>query len=409
MSNDVRRRIRPLPTRYSGRRHCLFLTIFAVFIGWSLSAVAEEDATQGVNEGSITDNGALTIATADEELRLEITGRFQLRYQFESARQQPDRSSIYLRRIQPNIEGSALSEDLTFRLRPDISRSATLRDAFVSYRIRDGFQLRGGQFNVPFSKERNLPPVRHQFLERSAANDEFQPTDGRDIGVMVHGEPAEGLHYGVGVFNGEGRNQARSDSTGHLISGRLVYALLGEYKTSEVTIEPVDDISVALGAGGFAALDNNSRDWTLSGDFDTAEADVFAATADAQLLWSRISMHLGGFFRHVDPGVAIPPIEVEVPPGGDVIEALPSFQGFGWSAHLGGLLISERLFASLRYGQVDAHRDDELRRHEATAGLQIFHRGHHSKFHVESGVEFDENADDWPDLFLARLQYQFLF
>ncbi len=384
-----------------------FLILSLGVFGASMAYADEDEANEPqAQAGTISDDDGLTIATADEELKLHITGRFQLRYQFESARGEPDRSSIYFRRIQPNIEGTALSEDLTFRLRPDISRDASLRDAFVTYRFHDGFRLRAGQFNVPFNWERHLPPTRQQFVERSAANDEFQWTTGRDIGVMAHGDPTDQLRYGVGIFNGEGINQGQSDSTGHVLTGRVVFAALGSYQTSEVLVEPADELNLAIGVGGFAALDNSSRDWSFSPGFETIEADIFSATSDIHLRWSRLSAHVTGFFRHVEPGVSVP-TTVQVPPGGVGPDEGPSSaQGLGWSAHVGTLLVPERLFAAVRYGQVDADLDSPQRLHEATAGLLIFHRAQHSKFHIESGLEFEESE---AERFLARAQYQFLF
>lgn len=393
------------------RRHrCLFatLTVALITVG-SPTVLADEEADDDVRDtGSITDDDGLVVEAAGEQVRLEFTGRFQLRYEFEADADGPEHSSLYFRRIQPNIEGTALSENLWFRLRPDISRDATLRDAWVRYAFSDQFQIQAGQFNVPFNWERDSAPPNQQFVERSAANNEFQWTSGRDVGVMATGQPTDRLGYGIGVFNGQGVNQPESTTTGHVVTGRLSYALAGAYETTEVPVEPIDDVNLAIGAGGFAAIDNTSRDWTLSDqhEFDTPDADIFATTADAHLRWSRLSMHLTGFFRHIDPGDAIP---VEPMNGDEPFEDRPSFEGLGWSAHVGALVIPQRFFAALRYGQTDTNLDNDLRRHEGTLAFHLFHREHRSKFQLEAGVEIEEDADDWPELYIARAQYQFLF
>lgn len=367
-------------------------------LGLAAPVDAQEENTGEEQEAPASNSNGLTITSADGDLSMTFGGRFQLRYEMGLDDFEPGHSSFFLRRLQPDIRGEAFGGDLSFRLMPDLSRQASLRDGWVSYRFSDGLQLRAGQFTVPFNWERHAPPTRHNFVERSVANDQFQAATGRDIGLMVHGNPVDRFHYGVGVFSGQGINQRFSDTTGHLFSGRIAYALAGEYPLTEVLVRPAEEMNLAIGAGAYLAIDNTARDWNPLFDFDDptaeppgSEANVLSTTADLHLQISRFSMHLAGFFWNVSP-------------------TAESYQGFGYTGHLGALILPERLLATARYSESRPDLDEEeLSRREVLLGVQIFHRGNDSKFHVEAGQTSEHDGDVWQNGQVIRAQYQFLF
>lgn len=377
----------------------LFLTSLSLAMLIGHTALADE-VTNDNQEASVVmsaDEGLL-VTSADGDYSLRVRSRFQLRYLLETDGSDPQHSSFYLRRLQPDIQGHAFSEDLTFRLMPDFSRTASLRDGWVSYRFHDAFQLRAGQFNVPFTWERHLPPTRQQFVERSVANNHFQWPTGRDLGLMVHGNPLDNLRYGVSVVSGQGINAARSETAGHAITGRVVFTPAGRYETSEVLIRPAEDLNLSIGGGGYFAFDSTAREWNLWDGAVGTEADVWGATTDVHLRWSRLSMHLAGFFRDVRPDTA----EMAAP--------IQSYDGFGYTAHAGVLVVPELLFASVRHSATTpVFRDDVGRQMETLGGLQFFHRGHASKLHLESGVRSDHDGHGFDHNYLVQLQYQFLF
>ncbi len=96
-----------------------------------------------------------------------------------------------------------------------------LVDAYVDFDHYSFFKIRVGQFKEPFSFEtyssdRNIP-----FSELSMIS---YLTPSRDVGVMVHGNVwNDFLNYGVGVFNGDGKDAARRDQKDEKeVTGRLV-------------------------------------------------------------------------------------------------------------------------------------------------------------------------------------------
>lgn len=46
---------------------------------------------------------------------------------------------------------------------------------------------------------------------------------------------------------------------------------------------------------------------------------------------------------------------------------------------------------------------------EWVGGLQIFHLGHQSKWHVEVGLEQEHDGREWRGTEFVRVQYQLLF
>lgn len=330
---------------------------------------------------------ALTFTSPDERFSLNIRGRIQPRYEYERREGDSDHSSFSLRRLRLTFEGHAYTPDLTWKIMPEWSRGASLRDGFANYRFNDFAQVRLGQYQVPFAWERDSSSTRHQFVERSTANNVFQWNDGRDLGLMLHGNLHEQLRYAVGVFGGEGRERSATRSTGNLYTGRLTYTPIGTYPGSEALLQPVEGANLAFGIGLGTNTKNTPRDDAWQ------DANVLAATADTHLQVNRISAHLSGFYRDVNPR-----------------NDDPSYDGTGYTVQAGYLLVPDRLFASLRYSYAKPNSDvSEDKEREVMAGLQIYHFGHGSKIHLEAGRAQIHNGNEWLDTDIIRTQYQLLF
>lgn len=359
---------------------------------------AQSDARSGQAEVTLAQGQGLQIQSADESYSLSARGIFQGHYLFETIDDSPEHGSFFLRFVRTDIQGHALTPDLTFRLMPEFATSPSLLDGWVSYRFMEGLQLRAGQFNIPFNWERHAPPTRHQFGQRSMANQVFEWPGGRDIGLMFHGDPTDWLRYGVGVFGGQGRNVVRSDTLGHLASGRIVVTPLGDYATSEVLVEPAEEPNLSIGAGAFLTGENTARDWEPTQDAER----VLSTTADVTFRWSRISAYLSGFHREVRRPFAA---ETDPFPFGDEI------RGVGYTAAAGVLAVPRRLFVVGRYSEAypDIAATDRFRR-EIRGGTHLFHRGLDSRLAIEAGVLFRGTPlDDVARDFHAGINYQFLY
>jgi len=111
----------------------------------------------------------------------------------------------------------------SFRFEAELEGGGNNRlvDAYIDFDHYPFFKIRAGQFKEPFSFEtyssdRNIP-----FNELSMIS---YLTPSRDVGVMVHGNVwHDFLNYGIGVFNGDGRDASRrSQKDEKEVTGRLV-------------------------------------------------------------------------------------------------------------------------------------------------------------------------------------------
>lgn len=339
----------------------------------------------------------LGISSADGKNALNISGRVQPMFEYEKRRDRglSDHSSFFVRRARLDVRGHALSRELTFRIMPELSREANLRDAWVNYRFSPLLELRAGQYQVPFHWERDSSSNRHQFLERSVAGREFQWADGRDIGLMFHGIGMNSrVRYNWGVFSGQGRNKRRSEASGVVITARSSVAFFGDYPSSEALVEAVSRTNIAAGLGVYYAANNNVRDWhSWSGTVREA-ADVVGATVDLHCQRGRFSGNLSGFYRWVDTAET----------------SLAAYSGTGFTAQTGFLILPEKVFSSVRYSQAHPNQTQSAgREREVLMDVQYFIDGHNSKIALELGRTSEYVQGNWKDKDLIRAQYQMLF
>lgn len=388
--------------------HLLWWATLGLLSALSAAAAADDSGADSARV-TIQPGDGVQLASADETVSLSIHGYFQLYYDFRTVDAEPDHSSFSFRRLRTDLRGQAFGEKLTFRLMPEFAGQTRLLDGWASYRFAEGLQLQGGQFNVPFNWERDVSTLRHLFAERSVANDEFQWPGGRDIGLMAHGTPTDDFRYAAGIFSGQGANQPRSDSPGHLVTARLAYALFGEYPNSEVPVVPTETLDLAVGAGAFYAHDNTARDWASWHSDQPVDADVFNTTADMHLRFSVVSAHLSGFYRNVMPGPfagpeELPADEFEAPP------PLDSFEGYGIAAQLGVSILPKRLAGAVRFSESRPNVEtDAAHQREILGGIHLFHRQLDSRLQLEAGVQSEHDGDDFGRDIVANVNYQLIF
>ncbi len=162
------------------------------------------------------------LASADENYRLHIGGWIQPRYEYQnrSDRDPEATSSFFMRRVRLDVRGHVFTPDLTFRVLSEHARTSDLRDGCINYAFTPGFQVRFGQFTAPFQWHRYVSPRRQHFADRGVPSETFGWFQGRDVGVMTHGRLGDDkLVYGIGFFDGAGRNVATSNSDGHMATG----------------------------------------------------------------------------------------------------------------------------------------------------------------------------------------------
>jgi phosphate-selective porin OprO and OprP len=330
------------------------------------------------------------------ETTVTFGGWLQPRYEFTLRDEAENLSSFYMRRVRLDVRGQVIWPELTYRVMPELARTANLRDAWLNYAFSPAAQVRIGQFTVPFQWHRYVGPRRQHFAERGVPSETFGFPTGRDIGIMLHGQnPAGTLAYGLGFFDGLGRNTAVSNSDGHMASARLTWAALGPLPREESDLARRAEPGLSFGLGIQGANKNEARAWDI-GRSPTANrrADYVAGTADVSLRWMGFSLAADGYLRQVSPDDP----------------AVDTYSGRGFMVTGGFFVLPEVLELVARFSELRLDADaPETRDRELGFGVNIYHRGHD----VKTRVQFLTGHGHYPaelfrdGLFLVEFHIQF--
>jgi len=117
----------------------------------------------------------------------------------------PTADTFTNRRARLDVRG-VLENDWGYRLYATLVGSPVIQEAWVSYQRFPSMRLKLGQFKEPFSLESQYSARWIDFVERSMGVTALQPAE--DVGVMLYGNPWDSrVVYGVGLFNGQGRDE----------------------------------------------------------------------------------------------------------------------------------------------------------------------------------------------------------
>ena len=163
------------------------------------------------------------LRSADGKFQIKLRGYTQFDSRWFTNGSNAGDDSFAFRRVRPFVEGTVF-EFIDFRVMPDFANSTlALFDAYVNFRYLNELQLEAGKFKPPLGLERLQSATATMFIERAF------PTllvPSRDLGVMVHGELANGfVTYQVGGFNGvrDGGSQDLDTDDGKDVVGRLFF------------------------------------------------------------------------------------------------------------------------------------------------------------------------------------------
>jgi len=192
-------------------------------------------------------------------------GNFSLRMtllgQFLYSVQDPDfgdsTNSFRTRRVRPSLRGK-LFGSVGYRVQYELAGSPSLLDAYVNWGPSTG-KLQIGQFKAPFGRQELTSIAKQQFVNRSIASARFAPS--RQQGLAVLGKASnKRLEYGLGVFNGNGRNKSKDDNSEKMVAGRVAFNVLGQYKLDETPLDYPDSPRLSFGIGGMTDTTGNGSD-----------------------------------------------------------------------------------------------------------------------------------------------------
>jgi phosphate-selective porin OprO/OprP len=231
--------------------------------------------------------------------------------------------SFSVRRSRLTLSGDIMKK-MHYKIQMDIAKTPTLLDASVDYEFSKAFQLRAGQFMVPFSLENVTGTSDVDMVNRSQPEEKLVPgrdnsAQGRDVGISVFGTYSV-VDYTVAVLNGAGINKADTNSHKDL-AGRVVFrplehlAVGGSYYLGKQSATPEAPLvtrdkaglelalvypRASLKAAYFYAKDDVISGWYVQGGYFVLPAKVQvllkadAVDMNTDLAGDRISRYTAG-------------------------------------------------------------------------------------------------------------------
>jgi hypothetical protein len=235
-----------------------------------------------------------------------------------------DKRSFRIRRARLRLDGDATSR-VKYELQVgNVSRSLLdadhieLLDADVGIDLRDYVLVKAGQFKAPFGREFLITSAELESPER-ALIENLVPN--RQIGAMVtstwdttdlaRGSKAHRIDYGVGAFNGNGRNRDRNDNTDLMFAGRLVARPHERFSIGANAFTSKDSPAVSSPAVGLNVIGRRTGfgvDARVESTRARAQAEYVQVDFDPEP--TRLTKRtLRGFY--VQPGVFVVPERLE--------------------------------------------------------------------------------------------------
>lgn len=344
------------------------------------------------------------LESLDEKFKLYINNRLQVRYTYDDAEGEKNTSSFRIRRHKVKFTGHAFTKRLTYKVQwnlPDKDGRGLLEDAYANFKFTDFFQMRGGQYKVPYNREELISSGKQQFVDRSIASEEFNLD--RDIGVMFHAKPMKGLfEYNLAVMTGAGKNQKKNTNDAMLWTARFAVNTLGKFNAySESDLEYEENPKLALGAA-FATDDGSKMFVRDSVRTFNRDANTRQVTGDLLFKWRGFSFLGAGFWREINTHA------------GESGFSRRGTNANGYTLQAGYFvptpLLQKHLEFAGRYSQFDpdtrARKDTER---EWGGGVNWFFKGHNNKLQADVVKLINERSLDDKDDLEFRIQYQLVF
>jgi phosphate-selective porin OprO and OprP len=328
-------------------------------------------------------DGKTTIETS--RARIDISNRAQIRFTEAMPEVGDDRGSFRIRRMKTKFEGWVYTKDLTYELQLNWADTTNaLEDATVNYDFATGrrtFQLKVGQFKVPFGRQELTSSGNQQFVDRAAVSNTF--ARGRDIGIQLWGTPLGGkLDWRVGAFNGAGRNVTSNDNDKYQYDARVTFQPFGDVRYSESDFESTDRPLFAISG----QWESNDRHGVSTGN------DVNREIVGGDVVFKLKGFSLfGDYYQATDD----PETGLDVDLDGYILQA-------------GYFIVRNKLEIAARLAALDPNADvDDNEQEERGIALNYFFNKHPHKLQLDYR-QLENKATDREDD-EVRLQYQIIF
>jgi hypothetical protein len=223
----------------------LIIILFIPYLSFSQeNELTQKSIVTGYDEG-------LFFKSEDDAYKMKFNLLVQPRLQYRNLDQEGDSFGFVLQTARFSFGGNVINPKLKYKLETDFGRTYTgtvkLLDYYLDYSFLEPFNIRIGQFKVPFSRQTLASEKDLLLMDRSIANQEF--TLSRDLGLKIYGyNPDKQIGYEVGVFNGNGINNV-NENLHFLYLGKISYMPFGFLPYGEL-IQNVTNMKLALELGG---------------------------------------------------------------------------------------------------------------------------------------------------------------
>jgi hypothetical protein len=298
-------------------------------------AEKRDDKSESRAEVSAAPGKGLTV-TVGEKFSLNLRARIQIRYELfippEDAEGQRDIAQVVnIGTARIWFSGNILVPNLLYMIQlavagPDFREGiiTPLYDGYLDWQVHRDFNVKVGQYFVPFDRLRTIREWALQMAARPIPV--FFFTLDRDVGVTMYSERFLGspLAYRIGVFGGGGRSVLTRQEPGCLVVGRLELRPLGPIDDDrEGDLDRRKEPGLAIG-GGFAANFNTNRQRSTTGLlFVGGTTDYFQAAADLVFKWRGFAAEAEYLWKKASNDEII-----STTPDGTLIEYTESGQGW---------------------------------------------------------------------------------
>lgn len=337
--------------------------------------------------------------TAGKKFSLNIRSRIQLRYQLNipPADDQGERDYQQLVNVGTArlwLSGHVLTPKLTYMTQlavagrdfRDDARSPIF-DAYLDWKVHRDFNIRAGQYFVPFDRLRTVREFALQMADRPAPVSEF--TLDRDVGLTFYSDnflgPRSPLAWRIGLFGGGGTNLSTGKDAGGLFVGRLELRPVGPIDDdSEGDLDRRKKPALALGVGYAYNWNTNRGRSTTGATFAGGTTDYEHLAADLIFKWRGFALQA----EHVWREASVSQIKSTKADGTALTEYTRS--GRGWILQASYVFdppieIVGRLTRSYASAGTDPAliKDVSARPYEIGAGVNYYVNGHRLKLQAD--------------------------
>lgn len=251
------------------------------------------------------------------------------------------------RAVRVKVKGD-LGHDYSYEVSFDLADGdASLRDAYVDWKITDGITGRWGRYKMPFVRSGLISRQKLLFLQKTVIGDAL---DSRDLGVAVSGQ-FEMVNFWINAQNG-----LDGITKDMFYNARVTFNVMGD---------GVAQIEGAYGAGDALGL-------TVGGAIGED------SSLDDGLVWALEAALTSGPFS-----IAAEIADFDAQIGGDLADSTP------WDATI-SFLFTEMYEIAFRYEDLDNDFDEV----HYTAGINRYVAGHDIKWTLQyMRVDTDQEVD----------------